>query len=134
MRASFIAIPDGETKRLHSRGLKAICPPRPATLKGGLVLELRIERARTTNDVAGIVRDVLRRLDGLLGAPHFNLTLGTAPIGDEEKRYFLWHIDVLPRLATPAGFELGSGTSINPVRPEQAARELCNIGADGGAQ
>jgi UDPglucose--hexose-1-phosphate uridylyltransferase len=37
---------------------------------------------------------------------------------------YLWHVDVLPRLAMPAGFELGSGMSINSVLPEQAATAL----------
>lgn len=74
--------------------------------------------------LAEMLQSVLGRLARLLGRPHFNLTLGTAPLGDEEKRYFLWHIDVLPRLTTPAGFELGSGMAINPVLPEVAAREL----------
>lgn len=74
--------------------------------------------------LAEILRLALERIDRALGAPDFNLTLGTAPIGDEEKRYFLWHVDVLPRLGTFAGFELGSGMSINPVLPEDAAAVL----------
>lgn len=82
--------------------------------------------------LAEILRDVLARLDRLLGDPDYNLTLATAPIGDEQERYFLWHIDVLPRLATPAGFEIGSGMSINPVLPEQAARELRAAGPGTG--
>jgi hypothetical protein len=61
---------------------------------------------------------------GARGDPAFNLTIDTAPIGDEDQRYFLWHIDVLPRLTTPAGFELGSGMSINSVLPEHAASAL----------
>lgn len=81
-------------------------------------------RLRTLSDV---LKNTLVRLNRLLGDPHFNLTLGTAPIGDEDERYFLWHIDVIPRLATPAGFELGSGMSINPVLPEQAVSELLNV-------
>jgi UDPglucose--hexose-1-phosphate uridylyltransferase len=74
--------------------------------------------------LAVILQTVLARIDAALGDPDFNLTVDTAPIGDERKRYFLWHIDVLPRVATPAGFELGSGMSINPVLPEDAATTL----------
>lgn len=73
---------------------------------------------------AEALREALVRLDRALGAPHFNLTLGTAPLGDEDEPYFHWHIDILPRLTTPAGFELGSGMAINPVLPEEAARAL----------
>lgn len=74
--------------------------------------------------LAEMLSRVLGRIERALDHPDFNLTLGTAPLGDEEKRYFLWHVDVLPRLATPAGFELGSGMSINPVLPEEAAAAL----------
>lgn len=75
-------------------------------------------------DLAAILRTVLRRLDGALKDPAFNLALNSAPLGDERKQYFMWHIDVLPRLSTPAGFELGSGMSINSVLPEKAAKVL----------
>ena len=47
-----------------------------------------------------------------------------APHGNEEKDYFRWHIRVLPRVTTPAGFELGSGMSINTTMPEDAAAFL----------
>jgi UDPglucose--hexose-1-phosphate uridylyltransferase len=81
-------------------------------------------RADGLRTLAHILQLVLARLDAALGDPDFNLTLGTAPLGDEDKRYFLWHVDILPRLATAAGFELGSGMSINPVLPEVAADAL----------
>ncbi len=74
--------------------------------------------------LAEVLLEALVRLDRALGAPPFNITLGTAPVGDEDEPYFHWHLDILPRLTTPAGFELGSGMAINPVLPEDAAREL----------
>jgi UDPglucose--hexose-1-phosphate uridylyltransferase len=74
--------------------------------------------------LAVTLHDVLGRLDATLDSPDFNMILNTAVLGDEQKPHFLWHVDVLPRLATPAGFELGSGMSINPVLPEDAARAL----------
>jgi len=83
----------------------------------------RVERNQLL-PLASVLQHVLARLDAHLGGPHFNLAIDTAPIGDENKRYFLWHIDVLPRMTTPAGFELGSGMSVNSILPEEAAREL----------
>lgn len=83
--------------------------------------------AEHLRSLAELSQDVLARLDAALGAPDFNLTIGTAPLGDEGKRYFAWHVDVLPRLSTPAGFELGSGMSINPVLPEDAAEALRRV-------
>ncbi len=64
------------------------------------------------------------RLHDELDNPDFNLTINSAPRGDEDKAYFLWHIEILPRLARPAGFELGTGMAINAVLPEEVARRL----------
>lgn len=72
--------------------------------------------------LAALLKEVLGRLHIVLGDPAFNLTLVSPPIGDKD--YFLWHIDILPRLFIPAGFEMGSGMSINTVVPEDAAGEL----------
>ena len=70
------------------------------------------------------MKDVLGRIHTALGNPDFNLVVNTAARGDEEKVYFLWHVQLLPRLTEPAGFELGSGMAINTVVPEDAARLL----------
>lgn len=74
--------------------------------------------------LAEILRTVLLKLYDALDNPDFNLTVDMAPRGDEEAEYFLWHIRVLPRVSTPAGFELGSGMSINTTMPEDAAAFL----------
>jgi UDPglucose--hexose-1-phosphate uridylyltransferase len=74
--------------------------------------------------LAKILSSVVLRLYSSLENPDFNLTIDTAPRGDEDKEYFRWHFRVIPRLATPAGFELGSGMSINTVLPEDAAQFL----------
>jgi UDPglucose--hexose-1-phosphate uridylyltransferase len=71
-----------------------------------------------------ILRSVLRKLYTDLDNPDFNLTIDLPPRGDEDQEYFLWHVRILPRLSTPAGFELGSGMSINTVMPEDAASFL----------
>jgi UDPglucose--hexose-1-phosphate uridylyltransferase len=74
--------------------------------------------------LAVILSDVLRKIYVGLEDPHFNLTVDTAPRGEEDEPHFRWHIRVLPRLSTAAGFELGSGMSINTVLPEDAAEFL----------
>jgi UDPglucose--hexose-1-phosphate uridylyltransferase len=61
---------------------------------------------------------VLLKLHTGLNNPAFNLTIDDVSRGDENKEYFLWHMRIIPRLTTPAGFELGSGMSINTVLPE----------------
>ena len=70
--------------------------------------------------LAEMLKDVLSRLAANLDNPDFNLTIDSVPRGDEDQTYFLWHIRILPRLTTPAGFEMGSGMSINTVLPEDA--------------
>jgi UDPglucose--hexose-1-phosphate uridylyltransferase len=79
--------------------------------------------------LAGLLKAVLGKLHQALDNPNFNLTINTAPRGDEDKRYFLWHIEILPRLTNPAGFELGSGMAINTVLPEDAANFLREVKA-----
>jgi UDPglucose--hexose-1-phosphate uridylyltransferase len=78
--------------------------------------------------LAEILKTVLAKLSALLDDPAFNLTVDTAPLGDADEPYFLWHIDILPRLTTPAGFELGSGMPINAMLPEEATRLLLGKG------
>jgi len=54
-------------------------------------------------------------------SPPLSLWVRTAPRGAER---FCWHIDVVPRLASPGGLELGTEIACNPVAPERAAAEL----------
>jgi UDPglucose--hexose-1-phosphate uridylyltransferase len=83
-------------------------------------------------DLAALLRDVLEALRHSAGDPDYNLVVDSAPSIEESKPFFLWHIRVLPRLTTPAGFELGSGMSINPVLPEDAAGMLRGVLATAG--
>jgi UDPglucose--hexose-1-phosphate uridylyltransferase len=77
--------------------------------------------------LAELLKNVLLKLYTALDNPDFNLTIDSVARGDEDKEYFLWHIRILPRLTTPAGFELGSGMSINTVMPEDAAAFLGEV-------
>jgi UDPglucose--hexose-1-phosphate uridylyltransferase len=77
--------------------------------------------------LAELLKVVLAKLYVGLRDPDFNLTVNTGPRGQEDSEFFLWHIQILPRLTTPAGFELGSGMSINTVLPEDAADFLRGI-------
>jgi UDPglucose--hexose-1-phosphate uridylyltransferase len=80
--------------------------------------------------LAEILKNVLARLHVGLADPDFNLTIDTVPRGEEQGEYFLWHIQILPRLTQQAGFEMGSGMSINPVLPEEAAALLREVNID----
>ena len=90
-----------------------------------LMIAPRTPRPRFEDDGptgAPMLHDALGRLSRHLGAsPPLNLWVRTAPRGAE---HFCWRIDILPRLAQPAGFELGTGVGITIVAPERAAAEL----------
>jgi UDPglucose--hexose-1-phosphate uridylyltransferase len=71
---------------------------------------------------AAMLMRALAALERVFGtSPQLNLWVRTAPRGTEE---FHWHLDVVPRLASKAGFELATGVDIDSYSPEQAAIEL----------
>lgn len=75
------------------------------------------------DDLACILVRVLAGIRAACGDPDYNLVMYSAPINGHELM-FHWHIKILPKLSTPAGFEIGSAMSINTVTPEDAAATL----------
>ncbi len=57
-----------------------------------------------------------------VGDVAYNLVFHSAPY--RVTGPYHWHVHIWPKLTTQAGFELGTGVSINVVAPEEAAREL----------
>ena len=82
--------------------------------------KLTLEIVRTLRLLVAIGHGLLRLAD-VLADPDYNAIIQSAPPGDESREYFVWHLRIVPRLATPAGFELGSGMAINPTLPEETA-------------
>ncbi len=80
-------------------------------------------------ELAGILRDVLQRLNRALDRPPFNFVIHTSPVSEGDLEYFHWHIEIMPKLTLVAGFEMGSGFYINPTPPEDAAQYLREIAA-----
>jgi UDPglucose--hexose-1-phosphate uridylyltransferase len=76
------------------------------------------------NELAHVLKEALSRLGTVLDQPAYNYYLHTAPLHEGQLRHYHWHMEIFPRLAQLAGFELGGGMFINPVPPEQAARML----------
>jgi UDPglucose--hexose-1-phosphate uridylyltransferase len=74
--------------------------------------------------LAGVLGDLLRRVDRTLKQPPFNFMLHTAPLREPALESFHWHLEIIPKLTRVAGFEWGSGFFINPVPPEDAASAL----------
>jgi UDPglucose--hexose-1-phosphate uridylyltransferase len=100
--------------------------------------EHRHDFALSTDDelrgMAVILRDFLRRVRTLLDDPPYNLVLHTVPNPHPRpgrpdywttiEHDYHWHFEFAPRTNRLAGFEWGSGYSINPTPPEEAARLL----------
>ena len=74
---------------------------------------------------ARLLHEVLARLRGVLRqVPPFNAWVRTVPRGAE---YWCWHIELMPRLAQPAGLEVGAGVHLNVLPPERAAERLRQV-------
>ena len=74
--------------------------------------------------LADLVRDTVGAVRRTAGDPDYNLIVHSTPVGEEARHAFQWHLRLLPRLTTAAGFELATGMSINTVAPERAAKRL----------
>jgi UDPglucose--hexose-1-phosphate uridylyltransferase len=67
------------------------------------------------------------KIEAALDRPAYNYILHTAPFDTHELPHYHWHIEIMPSLTRPAGFEWGTGFYINPVPPEEAARFLREV-------
>ena len=73
------------------------------------------------SELAMVLKDTLFCLYWGLDNPDFNLMVDTTSTEDEVAPYYHWHIRIVPRLTTIAGFEMGSGIYINTAVPEETA-------------
>jgi len=59
-----------------------------------------------------------------LNDPAYNFYIHTAPRDGASYAHYHWHLNILPKTATWAGFELGAGVEISTIEPEKAAEFL----------
>jgi UDPglucose--hexose-1-phosphate uridylyltransferase len=87
-----------------------------------------------TNDeieeMAWVLRNTLLKIYKCLDNPDYNYVIRSSPIGDENTRHQHWYMVIIPKITTPAGFEIGSGIYINTVPPEASARYLRDVKLD----
>ncbi len=74
--------------------------------------------------LAGHLQLVMNKLNRRLGPVTHNIIWRLPPLHDDPKPWYRWRIEIVPRLTSFAGFELGAGIYINPIPPQQAARDL----------
>ena len=72
-------------------------------------------------EFARVLKNTLLRLHKVLNGPDYNFILHTIPVKDENEEYYLWHLQIVPRIVRVAGFEMGSGIYINTALPEETA-------------
>ncbi len=74
---------------------------------------------------ARALRVSLHKLFKGLNNPDYNYFIHTAPAdGKNNYRYYHWHVEILPKTAIWAGFEIATGIEISAIRPEDAAAFL----------
>jgi len=133
----------GERLVALSDHFAAICPYASRFPYEVMVLPRRhahdfaLEPAERVRDLSRIMHTVMKRLRKALGDPPFNFVFHTAPNTNHHMRRsnywdtishdWHWHVEILPRMTQPAGFEWGTGFYINPMAPELAADHLRKV-------
>jgi UDPglucose--hexose-1-phosphate uridylyltransferase len=72
--------------------------------------------------LADALRMALAKMTQGLDNPDYNFFLHTAPLEGEHFDHYHWHFEIMPKTATWAGFELGTGIEISTITPEAAAK------------
>ncbi len=85
-----------------------------------------------TLQLAGTLRGILLRLKRILGDFSYNLVVAPPFISPDSRPFSHWHLRIIPRLTTPAGFEFETGISVNPGLPEEDAARIRDAGNDRG--
>lgn len=89
-------------------------------------------------DLSDALHEVTRTLGVALSEPDVNVVLKSAPIPKPRRDLwttleedFHWHLEVIPRIARPTGYEWATGMFVNPTPPEEAAAYLRDILSNG---
>jgi UDPglucose--hexose-1-phosphate uridylyltransferase len=91
-----------------------------------LIADFGLISMQDAKTFAKVLKITLFRLCSKLNNPHYNSVIHTSPVKDEMEDYRYQHLQIIPRLTTPAGFEMGSGIYINVALPEETAQFLKN--------
>ncbi len=75
-------------------------------------------------DLGEALQKAISAVYSTLSDPAYNFYLHTAPCDGKDYPHYHWHIEILPKISTWAGFELSTGIEISTIEPERAAEEL----------
>ncbi len=133
---SLIREAEAEGRVVETLGsLVALCPPAPRQPFETWIVPRHASGsfARAGDDdvaaVASLTRSAIGRLGRLVPGADYNWWLHQAPFdhaaGDSPTTGgYRWHLEIMPRLAQLAGFELGTGCHITTLSPMESARRL----------
>lgn len=76
------------------------------------------------SELASYLLRTIKALESALSNASYNYVIHTSPFSSDSESDFHWRIDLFPRLGKLAGFEWASGSQINSILPEEAARTL----------
>jgi len=76
------------------------------------------------NDLADALQTTLSRIYKILKNPDYNFFIHTAPPKEAHSDHYHWHLEILPRVATWGGLELGAGIEVIKTAPEETAKLL----------
>jgi UDPglucose--hexose-1-phosphate uridylyltransferase len=63
----------------------------------------------------------------VLKNPSYNYYIHTSPCDGKDYPHFHWHIEIIPRTSTWAGFELSTGVEVSAIEPERASEFLKKV-------
>ena len=86
--------------------------------------QFELTSANSMKELSDALMEVLYKLDKTLENPPFNFYIHTLPTILSESGSYHWHLEIVPRISTFGGFELGSEVIINVMAPEEAADYL----------
>lgn len=79
--------------------------------------------------LSNFIKNIFDRYKNVLKAPDLNFYIHTSPHLVAHDAFFHWHLEISPRLDYWGSYEYGSGTIINTMSPEKAAKYLRRNGA-----
>jgi UDPglucose--hexose-1-phosphate uridylyltransferase len=117
-----------------SRSSLTICPFWSAVPFEVLIIprdhspHLHLHNPDDIREIGSDLKNALAKIRSVYDHVAYNVIFHTAPF--RSNATFHWHIHIIPKLTTQAGFELGTGVSINVIAPEEAS-EILSAKEDG---
>jgi galactose-1-phosphate uridylyltransferase len=117
----------GTTSRTTAPALAPL--PAPVSAAGPQAVQRRLGAAIAVAALAALTRRIIARLNRIAPRADYNWWLHQAPFASVGAHapgveQWHWHLEILPRLAEFAGFELATGCHITTMSPTESARRL----------